>query len=54
MGRQFEAGFTGNAAASGAAYAAFEVGANVRGRVREIGLFISAATTTPIITNRVT
>lgn len=44
MGRVFECGVTGVAAASAAAYAAFEMGASVRGRVREIGFFATAAT----------
>ena len=44
MGRAFECGVTGAAAASAAAYATIESAANVRMRVREIGFFLSAAT----------
>lgn len=48
MGRTFEAGARGVAAAAGAAYASIQCGANVRMRVREIGVFLSAATLSPV------
>lgn len=49
MGRIYEAGFRGAAAAAAASYATFQMGANVRGRVREIGFFLSAATLSPLM-----
>lgn len=44
----YSVGFATPAAAAGAAYGTIHTGANIRGRIREIGLFVNAATASSV------
>jgi len=44
----FSAGIQSVAAATGATYATLHTGANIRARIREIGMFVNAATASSV------
>lgn len=48
MAGLYSAGFASVAAATGAPYATFHTGANIRARIREIGVFVNAATASSV------